>query len=458
MERRKNPTSNQMERFLLCLPRPMSSRILLLFVIFALLPKVHGLQIGDTREQIVTQYGNPSEGDLNVEGGHGIYRWNAWRLDIEVGHGIAQRLVFTREPSPINEAEVRQLLNENGGLASWQSVDHVALDSLADKKWRRISDGAEAFTSRESPRAMVLVTKAWVDAHAREPISVARNVRPKVTTPTPSNRHPRETLDPLASILVGLVLLMGFAVFVGFIAWLVRSSWRKPPAPLSPADGGLWSPPPLPEELDSDREALIPSPVGIPNSNFPRRKSLGDLSWQEFELLIGELYRRQGHTVEICSGDGSDGGVDLRLSRDGKTALVQCKHWKVYKVGVAAVRELFGILSAERADRAIFVTTGRFTSDARSFAEGKPMELTDGEKLHALLEEAKYSGQGDLLDVESWSKEFARSATIVAPMCPFCRSRMVLRHGKQSGNAFWGSSTYPRCRGKRNVRAELMGS
>ena len=102
------------------------------------------------------------------------------------------------------------------------------------------------------------------------------------------------------------------------------------------------------------------------------------------------------------------------------------------------------------------MTTGKFTQDARSFAAGKPMELIDGGQLSAMVEEAKYSGQGDLLDVASWSGGFAQSATITNPVCPYCRSAMVLRRGRQSGNQFWGCSTYPGCRGKRNVRPELM--
>ena len=38
--------------------------------------------------------------------------------------------------------------------------------------------------------------------------------------------------------------------------------------------------------------------------------------------MVGELYRRQGYTVELCSGDGADGGVDLRLHKNGHTTLV----------------------------------------------------------------------------------------------------------------------------------------
>ncbi len=132
----------------------------------------------------------------------------------------------------------------------------------------------------------------------------------------------------------------------------------------------LTAPPPLPPAV---KQVQVPS--------LPRSKTLADLSWQEFELLVGELYRRQGYTVEICSGDGADGGVDLRLRKEGQTTLVQCKHWKVYKVGVSTVRELFGILAAEEANHVILVTTGKFTQDARAFAVGKPLELIEGNRL-----------------------------------------------------------------------------
>ncbi len=172
--------------------------------------------------------------------------------------------------------------------------------------------------------------------------------------------------------------------------------------------------------------------------------------------MVGELYRRQGYNVELCSGDGPDGGVDLRLRKDGQTTLVQCKHWKVYKVGVSTVRELFGILCAEKADHAILMITGRFTPDALAFANGKPLELPDGTRLQGLIGQYRHTDQGDLLNVASWSSAFARSAIIADPVCPLCRSSMVLREAKQSGNRFWGCSTYPRCRGKRNVRPELM--
>ena len=67
-------------------------------------------------------------------------------------------------------------------------------------------------------------------------------------------------------------------------------------------------------------------------------ESLRALSWKEFEWMVGEAFRRQGYAVEESFGGGPDGGVDVVLRKYGRTTLVQCKHWKVFSVGVPVVR------------------------------------------------------------------------------------------------------------------------
>jgi len=68
--------------------------------------------------------------------------------------------------------------------------------------------------------------------------------------------------------------------------------------------------------------------------------ALNDMSWQQFEKLVGEGFRLQGYTVSETSGGGADGGIDLVLARGGEKFLVQCKQWRALKVGVDVVREL----------------------------------------------------------------------------------------------------------------------
>ena len=60
--------------------------------------------------------------------------------------------------------------------------------------------------------------------------------------------------------------------------------------------------------------------------------ALESMSWQDFEQLVGERFRRQGFAVEETGGGGMDGGVDLILSRGSDRYFVQCKQWKAREV------------------------------------------------------------------------------------------------------------------------------
>lgn len=113
------------------------------------------------------------------------------------------------------------------------------------------------------------------------------------------------------------------------------------------------------------------------------------ITWQDFELLVGEAYRHRGYQVQEIGGGGADGGVDLVLNRDSEKLLVQCKHWKAFRVDVKVVRELYGIMTAEHAQGGVVVTLGVFTEPAQAFAMGKNLKLIDGEALADLLQSAQ---------------------------------------------------------------------
>ncbi|MEQ9302457.1 MAG: restriction endonuclease, partial [Marinoscillum sp.] len=118
-------------------------------------------------------------------------------------------------------------------------------------------------------------------------------------------------------------------------------------------------------------------------------ESIRDLSWQDFEVLVGEACRRQGYTVEETGGGGADGGIDLRLRKNGNLAIVQCKRWKTQRVGVSPIRELFGLMIAEQAQSAIFVCSGSYTKDALQFADQNGISLVDGDALYGLVEDVQ---------------------------------------------------------------------
>src|SRR2546422_9384077 len=110
-------------------------------------------------------------------------------------------------------------------------------------------------------------------------------------------------------------------------------------------------------------------------------ESVRRLSWQEFERLLGEFYRRQGYNVRQRGGPVADGGADLELQKGDEKLLVQAKHWKTWVVSLRQVRELWGAVADEHADGAILVTSGSFTDDARRWAIGKNLTLIDGQEL-----------------------------------------------------------------------------
>ena len=181
--------------------------------------------------------------------------------------------------------------------------------------------------------------------------------------------------------------------------------------------------------------------------------ALDGMSWREFEMLVGEAFRLQGYRVTETGGGGADGGIDLVLSKGAEKFLVQCKQWKAYKVGVDVVRELYGVMAAKGATGGFVVTSGRFTDDASKFAAGRNVRLIDGPKLFALIKQAKQSTKMADQQIGSTPRTVELKAAIELS-CPQCGSTMVKRVARKGGNAgseFWGCSTFPSCRGVRQL-------
>ena len=176
-----------------------------------------------------------------------------------------------------------------------------------------------------------------------------------------------------------------------------------------------------------------------------RAGALDAMSWQEFEILVGEYFRRQGYGVTDNGGGGADGGVDVVLHGDDGSHLVQCKHWRALRVGVQPVRELYGVMAAHGAAGGFVVTSGDFTEDAVRFADGLALTLVNGKTL--LRGIRAQAGSGPVATAP---------ADLSTPDCPVCGAAMVLRQARSGANAgrqFWGCSRYAqdRCRGTREA-------
>ncbi|MDB5869027.1 MAG: restriction endonuclease [Polaromonas sp.] len=175
-----------------------------------------------------------------------------------------------------------------------------------------------------------------------------------------------------------------------------------------------------------------------------RADSMGGISWQDFEILVGEYFRRQGFRVTDNGGGGADGGVDVVLHKGRHAYLVQCKHWRALRVGVQPVRELYGVMAAHGAAGGFVVTSGDFTEEAVRFADGLKLTLINGKTLRRDIQAQAGSGPAGA----------ARKRP--APDCPVCGAAMVLRQARGAsapGKQFWGCSRYAqdRCRGTREL-------
>ena len=64
------------------------------------------------------------------------------------------------------------------------------------------------------------------------------------------------------------------------------------------------------------------------------------------------------------------------------------------------MRDLYGVIMHEGANRGILVTTSSYGPDAYKFAEGKPITLIDGSQLLELLKKQGYSMRIDLIEAK----------------------------------------------------------
>ena len=108
-----------------------------------------------------------------------------------------------------------------------------------------------------------------------------------------------------------------------------------------------------------------------------------------FERLCAQLLREAGcEEVEVTRASGDEGLDGVGILRVGLLSFPVYFQAKRYSgsVGPEKVRELRGALQG-RADKGIFITTGRFTRAAADEAgrAGAPIDLVDGDRLCDLL-------------------------------------------------------------------------
>ncbi|AVR87824.1 restriction endonuclease [Thauera aromatica] len=111
-----------------------------------------------------------------------------------------------------------------------------------------------------------------------------------------------------------------------------------------------------------------------------------------FERFVVRLLAAMGYGVGEVTGRSGDGGIDgviyedrLKLDR----IYLQAKRWADAPVGGPDINGFLGALAKHGANRGVFVTTSRFTQDARRAVELPHLRLVliDGEELARLAVE-----------------------------------------------------------------------
>lgn len=153
-----------------------------------------------------------------------------------------------------------------------------------------------------------------------------------------------------------------------------------------------------PDQRTAVRPARLPGDVGggVVSHGTDSEPDLYEMDPIAFENLIAELFRAMGMQAVTTQRSG-DGGVDVdALDPDpirGGKIVVQVKRYR-HTVPPTAVRDLYGTVQSEGANKGVLVTTSRFGPGAHTFANGKPLSLIAGSELVDLL--ARYGLRGRL--------------------------------------------------------------
>jgi restriction system protein len=114
-----------------------------------------------------------------------------------------------------------------------------------------------------------------------------------------------------------------------------------------------------------------------------------------FERAVVELLVKMGYGGSRADagkaiGKSGDGGIDGIIKEDKlglDVVYIQAKRWDNNPVGRPDVMQFAGALQAQKANKGIFISTSRFTDDARSYVSqiGSKIVLIDGEQLTDLM-------------------------------------------------------------------------
>lgn len=137
-----------------------------------------------------------------------------------------------------------------------------------------------------------------------------------------------------------------------------------------------------------------------------------------FEHFCADIFRQLGYKAEVTP-PANDGGYDILLSRDGETAIMECKCYAAnHKIGRPALQKLVGANSSMRASQMWFVTTSPFSAPAAAYGKEQGIQMIDGKRLLELIERSN-GAKKKRLDARSLSLTRADFRTHIPPDISF---------------------------------------
>jgi len=147
-------------------------------------------------------------------------------------------------------------------------------------------------------------------------------------------------------------------------------------------------------------------------------ETVKSISPKAFERLAQRILRESGFVQVEVTGRSGDGGIDgkgvIRLNLLSFHVHFQCKRYRD-SVTPEKVRDFRGAMVG-RSDKGLFITTGRFTAEAKREANrdgAPPLELIDGEELARMLKNLNLGVKTTMVESvtidRQWFAEFDRA-------------------------------------------------
>jgi restriction system protein len=353
------------------------------------------------------------------------------------------------------------LPSEGGANITWQKRPATAAPENSATKVAASPASPTPAPRLNSPASSASTGAAMPGPAAKKVVapSVANVESGKIVLRSPERRPPptpppsfgealwRAVWPPL------LMIAFGVGLGAGAVVWLRRRLRRKPAG----LKNGVETAPSAASETQSREDSKLQGATNIVSTKPPTLADweltpelLREMEWKRFELLVERFYGASGFRTRR-TGVGADDGVDVFLYRPNSQRplrCVQCKAWGKRRVDVARVRELFGVMSAQRVPEGALVTTGSFTPDALLFGRQNRLMLIGGDEFLAQFNRLPHIARERIL-------REVTEGDYTTPSCPRCGVKLSLRLNREDQTSFWGCQRYPRCHYTMQVKATV---